>query len=116
MKRRILALFLLVFSTASAVAEQKWIEVKTPHFRVISDASEGRTKKAAIAFEQMRAVLGIVLNKARMEHGEDFVVIGAQDEGTMKELLPAFWEDRGHAKPAGVFHSGADRDYAIVRL
>ena len=113
MKHRAFLFFLL---TLTASAEQKWIEVKTPHFRVISDASEGRTKKAAIAFEQMRAVIGIALSNARMDHGEDFVVIGAQDENTMKELLPAFWEGRGRAKPGGVFRTGMDRDYAVVRL
>jgi tetratricopeptide (TPR) repeat protein len=113
MNRAILVLLLL---SLSATAEDKWIEVRTPHFRVVSNASEGRTKKAAENFEQMRAVLGIALTKIRLDHGEDFVVIGAADEGTMKELVPFYWEKRGQAKPGGLFMSGMDRDYAIVRL
>lgn len=110
---RILIAICLLLSTASA--ERKWMEVTTPYFRIISDGPEGQTKQAALAFEQMRAVIRN-LTGLRTERGGDFVVFAAQDENTMETLLPKVWEKKGDKRPAGVFFGSNDRDYAVIRL
>ena len=39
-------------------ADAQWIEVKSPHFSVVTDAREKRGRETAMRFEQMRAVFG----------------------------------------------------------
>jgi hypothetical protein len=37
-------------------AEQKWVEVRSPNFIVVSNAGEKEARKTAVHFEQIRAV------------------------------------------------------------
>src|SRR5438105_1768351 len=51
----LLALLLGLFSPAGeSAAEKGWGEVRSPHFRVLSDGSESAARAVARQFEQMR--------------------------------------------------------------
>src|SRR5437763_699163 len=57
---------LAVISCSMAVAasaQQQWIEVKSPHFSVLTDADELQGREIATYFEQMRSVFGHLLLK-----------------------------------------------------
>ena len=56
-------LFLLLSSTAFA-GNPQWVEVRSPHFSVITDAGEKRGREVAVRFEQMRIAFGKLLTKA----------------------------------------------------
>src|SRR5205807_3656491 len=40
---------------------EQWIEIKSPHFRVLTDAREKQGRDLALQFEQMRAVFSQLL-------------------------------------------------------
>lgn len=46
---------------APAARAEDWIQLKTPHFTVISEASEGRTRDWAVQFELFRRALMMVM-------------------------------------------------------
>src|ERR1700756_5223651 len=52
-------------STASA-GEVQWVEVRSPNFSVVTDAGERRGREVAMRFEQMRAVFGTLMTKAKV--------------------------------------------------
>ncbi len=96
-------------------AEDKWVEVKTPRFTVVSNAGEGDARKVAKKFEQFRAVLLGITQKTELRGERPVVVFAAKDERTLQTLLPSYWEQQ-RAKPAGIFVAGFEHHFAAVNL
>jgi hypothetical protein len=56
-----------LLSAAPAFAgEAQWVEVKSPHFSVVTDGGEKRGRDVAIRFEQMRAVFGTLFSQTNV--------------------------------------------------
>jgi tetratricopeptide (TPR) repeat protein len=112
-----LALCLVLSTAASGVVagERPWVEVRSPHFTVVSDAGDRSARRVAWQFEQVRAVLQKLWPWARVASGKPVVVFAARDEITLKGLVPKFWETKGGMRPASVFVSGRDRHYVALR-
>ncbi len=116
MRRILLALFfLLVSAPASASAEDTWRAIDSPHFRVLTNSSEGRGRDVAVAFEQMRHVFTVLLHREEIESGAPLTIVAARDAATLRELEPALWKAQGE-KIAGEFHRGWEKQFALVRL
>src|SRR5262245_63513788 len=75
-----------------ARAERSWVEVKNPHFTVVSNDSERVAREVAWQFEQMRSVIQRLWTWARVDTPKPIVVYAAPDEATMKALTPEYWE------------------------
>ena len=116
MSRRLTILLALILAhTVSATAAEKtWTEVRSAHFRVLTNGSQNDARHVAREFEQMRFVFAEDNPKYRLEGGAPLVVFAAQDESTAKALEPALWKEKG-VKPAGVFNHGWERDYVLLR-
>jgi Tfp pilus assembly protein PilF len=107
---------LLVLTAISCLASEKeWAEVRSPHFRVITDGSERDARRVAREFEQIRFAMGSLYLKLRLDSGAPLLVICPRDEASLKTLAPQFWKGKGF-KPAGFFQHGWDKEYAMVRL
>lgn len=116
MSRRLAcSVILLVFFSSFAAAEKPWTEVRSPHFRVLTDASQSDARQVAHEFEQMRFVFVEHYPKFRLEGGAPMLIFAARDEGTAKSLEAVMWKGKG-AKPAGVFHHAWEREYVMVRM
>lgn len=50
-----------MLTAASAVAAEDWLELTTPHFKVLSEASESRTRDWAVEFELFRRAMTLVM-------------------------------------------------------
>ncbi|MGB9121420.1 MAG: hypothetical protein WCE73_12430 [Candidatus Angelobacter sp.] len=96
-------------------ADNAWAEVRSQHFRVITDGSENDARRVAREFEQIRFAMSSVYPKLRLDSGAPLLVMCPRDESSMKVLAPQFWKRKGF-KPAGFFQHGWDKEYAIVRL
>jgi tetratricopeptide (TPR) repeat protein len=107
----VLLLFCAVLASAS---EKPWTEVRSPHFRVLTDTNSGDARKVAHEFEQMRNVFATHLISARLESGAPLLIFAVRDEETARALEPHIWP-KG-ANRAGEFHHGWEKQYAIVRL
>lgn len=109
------ALVMLLCLTPDAHGEQTWTEIRSPHFRVLTDASGKDGRKVAHEFEQMRYVFALRFNNARIEMGAPLTIIAARDGSTFHTLEPAIWKAQGD-RIAGLFHRGWEKQFAIVRL
>lgn len=96
-------------------ADAPWLEVRSSHFRILSDASEKSAREVAREFEQIRTAFGEVLPGIRSESSVPLEIIAPHDEASTKALLPQMWKRKGF-KPAGFFSGGWEKNLAVVRL
>ena len=104
-----------ILSGSALAGEKPWIEVDSPHFRVLTDSSAGAARHVAHEFEQMRAVLVAEFPGCRLETGAPLLIFAAHDEASAKKLAPSLWKQKG-VKPAGFFQHGWEKRFALVRL
>jgi len=108
-------LFALVSTAAALAGEKPWSEVRSPHFRVLTNGSQGHARQVALDFEQLRQVFVRQYPNYRLESGAPLLVFAARDEDTAKALDPRVWKMKG-ARPAGVFHHGWEKQFVVVQL
>ncbi len=114
--RRAIVVIGLLLSALPTVAHQRpWVEVRSPHFRVLTNGSPGDARRVAKEFEQMRHVFADRYPEFRLEGGAPLTIFAVLDEPTAKSLEPAVWKSKG-IKPGGIFHQGWEKQYAMVRL
>jgi hypothetical protein len=115
-RRAIFVVCLLsIFSVTAGAHQKPWIEVRSPHFRVLTNGSHNDARHLAKEFEQMRGVFAERYPEFRLDGGAPLTIFAAVDEATAKSLEPATWKSKG-AKPAGIFHHGWEKEYVMVRL
>ena len=95
---------------------QGWIEVRSPHFVVSSNAGERYARRIADQFEQIRGLFHAAFPNLRVDPAQPVLILAAKNENTMKLLLPEDWEVKGHVHPAGLYQQGEDKHYVILRL
>jgi TPR repeat protein len=100
---------------AVTAAERPWVEVRSPHFQVLSDAGERSARDVALRFEQIRAAFGSLGSGLRLDPGQPLTVIAARDEKSLAHWLPAYFERKGATRPAGVFVPTQNRLFVLVR-
>ena len=109
------ACFVSFLAYGSAAKEKPWLEVRSPHFRVLTDASAGDARRVAREFEQLRDVFASQYPGFRLESGAPLLIFAARDEETAKSLAPYLWKAKG-AKPVGYFQQSWERKFALIRL
>jgi tetratricopeptide (TPR) repeat protein len=107
--------FLFTVVSALQAAEKPWIEIRSPHFRVLTNGTKSEGRHVAHEFEQMRYVFASRFPNFRLESGAPLLVLAARDELTQRSLEPNLFKGRS-AKPAGVYHHGWDKQFVTVRL
>src|SRR6266403_3389528 len=100
----------------SAVAADNWIEVRSPHFTVQTNAGEKEARRVADQFEQIRNMFHSAFSSMRVDPGQPIVIVAAKNENTLKLFLPEEWEAKGHIHHAGLYQPGEDKDYVVMRL
>jgi tetratricopeptide (TPR) repeat protein len=114
--RRLLFLILgCAAGLGAAEKSEKWVEVRSPSFVVVSNAGEREARRAAGDLEEIRAALKNFLPRARVDPGRPIFILAAKDENSLRSLLPEFWERKGQSQPAGLFQSGPDKHYLVLR-
>ena len=104
-----------LFSASPAAAADKWIEVKSPHFTVTSNASQGEATTIAWEFEQIRSAISTLWTWARVDLNKPLVIIAVKDENSMRALAPQYWEQKNAIHPASVWVENADQNYLAIR-
>src|SRR6266481_42904 len=114
------AIFLATLANADAFGAGDpnlgWIEVRSPHFVVASNAGEKEVRRIADQFEQIRSLFHTAFGSLRVDPAQPVVILAAKNENTMKMLLPEDWEVKGHVHPAGLYQQGEDKHYVILQL
>ena len=109
-----IACALAVLTTSPAIAADQWIEVKSPHFTITSNAGKGATSTLAWQLEQVRSEVAVLWPWAQVDLNRPLVVFALKDETSMKALAPQYWEKKNDGV-ATVWTSGYERTFLAIR-
>ena len=108
---RIVAVLALALSSQLLAADE-WLQVTSPHFVVLSNASRSRAWTTANEFEEIRAVFRSALSNTETEPARPIVIFAVRNEEALRELLPGL----GEPFPTGVFWAAPDKYRIALRL
>jgi tetratricopeptide (TPR) repeat protein len=111
----LVAAFLVAAPALDVSAADQWIEVKSAHFTVVSNAGERSTRKLVWQLEQVRSAMAALWSWAQPDLNKPLSVIAVKDESGMRALAPQYWEDRKAIRPASVWVTGSDEHYLAIR-
>lgn len=99
--------------TGSAWAADDWIELRTPHFTVISEASESRTRDWAVEFELFRRGMSIVMpiDPAALD---PVTLVLFRTDRRMRPFKPQ--ENGKPARMAGYFVRAPERNFLALAI
>lgn len=117
MLRSFILLFLL-FSPYAWGRESggAWVEVRSPHFTVVTDAGEKQGRQVADQFERMRWVFQTLFPKANVDPIAPIVVIAVRNKQGLEALEPEAYRAKGQVQLAGLFLRGTDKNYILLRV
>ncbi|PYV01584.1 MAG: hypothetical protein DMG26_13230 [Acidobacteria bacterium] len=95
---------------------EKWLEGRSPHFVVVTNAGEKQAQRIAERFERIRFVFQAAFPRMRVDPAAPILVIAAKDEKSFKALEPESWRQKGQLRRSGIFLRGPEKNYVILRL
>jgi hypothetical protein len=105
----------LCLSLVSRGAEQSaWLEIRSTHFTVITDAGEKKGKEVALRFEQMRAVFGTLLTKERLNQPVPLTILAFKNDKTYYQSAPL--QQGQPITVPGFFVPGEDQDFIVLNV
>ena len=108
---------LLAASCGSAfAAPDQWVEVRSAHFTVLTDANEKQGRRILDQFERMRWVFQTLFPTANVDPVAPIVVLAARNGTEFQAMEPAAYLASGQIKLAGYFLTNTDRNYVLLRL
>jgi TPR repeat protein len=115
MRRGLLLAALALGGVAARVgAAETWVELKTAHFAVVSNAGEGKARSTGSEFEQARAAFAKILPGMRVGQARPTLVLAFRDESTLRKWAPGYFV-KGGIKVASGSAGGPDCEYLLLR-
>lgn len=90
----------------------EWVEVRSPHFSVVTDAGEKRGREVAVRFEQMRAVFGALMTKAKVTLPTPLQIVAFRNGKEMRQFVP-LWRGKP-TEVSGLFMGNDDRSFILL--
>jgi tetratricopeptide (TPR) repeat protein len=118
MSKRIVFLLLIVVALSALAHDtnQNWVEVRSPHFVVLTDSSEKQGRRIADQFERVRSVFHVLFPKANVDPASPIVVVALKDRKGFQALEPDAYLGKGRLDIAGFFLRAPDKNYILLRL
>jgi Protein of unknown function (DUF1570) len=110
------AILILAAILPARAKDDKWVEARSQNFIVVSNAGPQQARNTAIQFEQIRELFRRSMPFTKDHPTPVITILAAKDENTLKELLPEYWAEKGHAHPAGIFLSFPYQQSIAVQL
>ena len=107
-------LFLICLVPPIFAGESQWVEVHSPNFSVVTDAGEKRGRDVAFHFEQMRAVFGSLMTKAKVNLPVPLEIVAFRNTKEMRQFAP-LWKGKP-TEVAGLFQPGQDRSFIMLDM
>ena len=101
---------------ATAKKPEVWLEVTSPHFRVVSNGNEKEARKVADQFERIRSAFKKALPDLRVDPNAPIIVLAAKDEKSFANLEPSSWQQKGQLQRTGLFLRGPEKNYVLLRM
>ncbi len=105
----------LLCAPALRAKSETWVEVRSPHFIVVSNAGEKEARQTAIRFEQIRTLFREMFAGEQNAPSPTLTIFAVKNEASLRELLPEYWA-KGHGHVAGIFFNHFYQFYAAVQL
>ena len=105
MGKRII-LLLPLFTAALAPARDKpenWLEIRSQHFTVVTNANEKTGRHIADQFERMRSVFHAAFPHLSIDTSSPIIVLAVKDEKDFRALEPQVYLAKGQLKLGGLF-------------
>src|SRR5579871_4129928 len=117
-RRLLLPVFVLASFCLNAAGEKQetWVEVKSPHFTVVTNSNEKEGRHIADQFERMRSVFHVAFPKMPIDPGAPIIVLAVKDEKDLRALEPVAYLAKGSLQLAGLFQRGPDKNYVLMRV
>jgi tetratricopeptide (TPR) repeat protein len=106
---------LMACGRATASVPEHWVEARSAHFIVLSDASEKDATRLASHFERMRLVFETTLPAGDDENARQILVVAVRNRREMQALEPVAYLGHGQVDLSGFFLHSVDKDYILVR-
>jgi tetratricopeptide (TPR) repeat protein len=108
-------MFIALAATIRAEHRENWIEIKSPHYTIYSNASEHDGRRVAAQFEEIRSLFEQSFPKLRVDFGKPTIVYVLKDENSLKLLMPTYGQNKNSMKLAGFYQLSNDKNFAVVR-
>jgi tetratricopeptide (TPR) repeat protein len=108
-----------VFATTSpamASPPERWIEARSAHFVVLTDANERAAQRIANQFERMHLVFHTLSPTRGDDSDMPITVIAVKDKKGLQALEPAAYLAKNQTDLAGFFLRTTDKNYILIRL
>ena len=117
MPRNWIALLTLLCAALPAFGgSPKWVEVRSAHFTVVTDAGPGEGRHVLDQFEHMRLVFQTLFPKANVDPVSPIVVLAVRNRREFQPLEPSAYLGKGKLDLAGYFLRVPDKNYVLLRL
>ena len=113
MRRTSLICVSLLVSTCALPAhssDKHWFEIRSSHFRVVTDLTTKRGVEVARRCEQMRAAFALLMNRAKTHDPAPLLIFALDGQKEVDE----FAGDSDRGKHAGLFLPGTDQSFILV--
>lgn len=110
----VLPVLVLAAALPSLAARREWVQVRSQHFTVITDAGEERGREVASRFEEMRSVFGAFMNQPNLSLPAPLQIVAFRNTKEMRRFVP-LWQ----GKPIdmmGYFHQSGDCGVILLDL
>jgi tetratricopeptide (TPR) repeat protein len=108
------ASLLVLHPPAAHAAEPQWIEIRSAHFDVVTDAGEKKGREVALRFEQMRAVFGQLLVRQKLHMPVPLTIYALKDDKRFYQMAPL--HDGQPIGAPGFFIPGEDHQYFVLNV
>lgn len=114
-------LFSVVLILAAALATardkpQRWAEVSSPHFTVLSDSGEKEGRRIAVQFERMHDVFQRVHPELEQSAELPITILAIKDKELFRTLEPSAYLRKGSLELHGLFLPTSRKNYILMRL
>ena len=111
-----LSILLAACSVVAMASPDQWLEAKSEHFRLVTNAGDKEARHILDQFERMRWMFKTLFPNWNVDPVEPIVVVGAKNGKTFQALEPAAYLAAGQLKLGGLFLRSYDKSYVLLRL
>ena len=112
----ILSAILATLCGSAFASPDQWLEVRSPHFTVLTDSNEKQARHIVDQFERMRRMFHTLFPDVNVDPVQPIAVLAARNSKSFEALEPEAYLAAGQMKIGGLFMRTPDRNYVLLRL